>query len=199
MRSQTAIQGISLFDRLDSASFCASYSQMSAGASIGMRQALPAVVFWFVPLSPDTGQTNQSATTIGQHGVALARKNITAFIKQSGLQYHSPHMFRHTHNHYEPEHAKDIQNCETVGMYGIHASMEIADEFYSNQNDNDVRARIESPGRASGQQASRRAKAFSRVFGVEGARQLVVIQEAAFAFLQKRLRSMRARFPLEIR
>lgn len=116
-----------------------------------VRGALSPDGFWFAPLSPDTGQLNASATTIGEHRVAIARKNIKAFIEGAGLQYHSPHKFRHGHIHYGVARAKTIEDFKAVSMNALHSSMEITDQFYSNLNDNEMQDRISRLGNRSEQ------------------------------------------------
>ncbi len=102
--------------------------------------------FWFAPLSPDTGQIDASATTIGEHREAIARKNMKAFIEGAGLQYHSPHKFRHGHIHYGIARAKTIEDFKAVSMNVLHSSMEITDQFYSNLNDDEIKGRIAALG-----------------------------------------------------
>ena len=74
--------------------------------------------------------------------MAIARKNIKAFIEGAGLQYHSPHKFRHGHIHYGVARAKTIEDFKAVSMNVLHSSMEITDQFYSNLNDKENRDRI---------------------------------------------------------
>ena len=77
-----------------------------------------------------------------EHRVALARKNIKAFIETSGLQYDSPHKFRHGHIHYGVARAKTIEDFKAVSMNVLHSSMEITDQFYSNLNEEELQKRI---------------------------------------------------------
>ncbi len=83
--------------------------------------------------------------------VALARKNIKTFIERSGLQYHSPHKFRHGHIHYGSAHANTIEDFKAVSMNVLHSSKEITDQFYSNLNDKEIQDRISHLGNRSEQ------------------------------------------------
>jgi hypothetical protein len=56
--------------------------------------------FWFAPFSPDNGQIDIVCKGIGEHRMAVARKNLQAWLKKVGLPYHSSHKFRHGHIHY---------------------------------------------------------------------------------------------------
>jgi integrase len=112
-----------------------------------IRAILPPNGFWFAPLSPDTGEIDLDAVSIGEHRETLARKNLKEWLNKVGLPYHSPHKFRHGHIHYGLAHSNNIADFKAVSMNAMHSSMEITDQFYSILNDSEVQNRINSFGK----------------------------------------------------
>jgi integrase len=111
-----------------------------------VRLLLPENGFWFAPLSPDLREIDQTRLTIGEHREDNARKNIKRWLDKVGLPYHSPHKFRHGHIHYGMNRSKSIADYKAVSLNVMHASMEITDQFYSVQNDSEVKNRIDGLG-----------------------------------------------------
>lgn len=72
----------------------------------------------------------------------MARRNLKEWLDRVGLPYHSPHKFRLGHIHYGLNIAKDIGDFKAVSLNAMHSSMEITDQFYSNQRDSEVMKRI---------------------------------------------------------
>lgn len=116
-----------------------------------VRSELSPDGFWFAPLSPDTGEIDQTCFEIGEHRETLARKNLHTWLDKVGLTYHSPHKFRHGHVHFAMARAKTIEDYKAISLNVMHSSMEITDQFYSVLNDSQVHERISSIGKA-GQQ-----------------------------------------------
>ncbi len=112
-----------------------------------IRPLLPPSGFWFAPLSPETGQIDTNVSSIGEHRVSLARRNIKDWLDQAGLPYHSPHKFRHGHIHYGLAYAKSMADFKAVSMNAMHSSMKITDEFYSVLNDTEMKSRINALGK----------------------------------------------------
>lgn len=111
-----------------------------------IRQLLPVHAFWFPPLSPDSGEIDKDRLSVGEFRDGNFRKNLRKWLAVVGLPYHSPHKFRHGHVHYGLDHAGSIADYKAVSMNVMHSSMEITDQFYSIQNDEEIKIRIDGLG-----------------------------------------------------
>lgn len=80
--------------------------------------------------------------TVGAHRETIARRNLRDWLKKAGIQYHSPHKFRHGHIQYGMQNAKTIADYKAVSMNVMHSSMDITDEVYSQLGDYEIRNRI---------------------------------------------------------
>ena len=107
-----------------------------------IRKVLPSNGFWFAPISPQTGKIDAAITSIGEHRINLARRNIKAWLENVGLPYHSPHKFRHGHVQFGSAHAKTHADYKAVSLNVMHSSVGITDQFYSNISDEEVHNRI---------------------------------------------------------
>ena len=57
--------------------------------------------------------------------------------------------FGHGYIHYGLSRTQNIADFKAISQHAIHSSMEITDQFYSNQNDKELHARICSLGKGS--------------------------------------------------
>lgn len=114
-----------------------------------IKSILPPSGYWFAPLSSETGEIDLESKYVGEHRFTLARKNLKEWLGKVNLPYHSPHKFRHGHIHYGLSHAQNIADFKAISQNAMHSSMEITDQFYSNQNDKELHDRISSLGKAS--------------------------------------------------
>lgn len=114
-----------------------------------VRALLPLEGFWFAPLSPETGEIDTHCLEIGEHRSSIARKNLKEWLARVELLYHSPHKFRHGHIHYGLAHAKVIADFKAISQNALHSSIDVTDQFYSNQADQDVKNRISALGKVS--------------------------------------------------
>lgn len=119
-----------------------------------VRAVLPGNGLWFAPFTHDTGIIDITCSTVGDHRVTLARKNLTAWLSKVGLPYHSPHKFRHGHIQYGMKRAKTIADYKAVSMNVMHSSMDITDETYSNLDEQEIKSRIEQLGQKTGKVAN---------------------------------------------
>jgi integrase len=113
-----------------------------------VRSRLPGSAMWFAPLSPDTGELDPSRKVVGEHRVAVARKNLRDFLKSHGLPYHAPHAFRHGHIHYGYERAKTMADLKALSMNVMHKGIRTTDEVYSRLSDSDVHSRVVQLGKS---------------------------------------------------
>ncbi len=107
-----------------------------------IRSLLSGDGFWFAPFSPDTCEIDINCLVIGEHRETIARKNLKHWLQRVGLQYHSPHKFRHGHIQYGIANAKTIADFKAVSLNVLHSSMDITDEVYSRLGDQEIRNRI---------------------------------------------------------
>lgn len=125
-----------------------------------VRAVLPENGFWFAPLSPDTGEIDPAATSIGQHRSTLATKNLRAWLIKVGLPYRSPHKFRHGHIQYGMKHSKTIEDYKAVSMNVMHSEISTTDEIYSRLKDEDIRGSISRISNNSGSKSSEKEEMF---------------------------------------
>lgn len=65
-------------------------------------------------------------------------------MKKSGLEYHSPHKFRHGHIHYGLGQSKSQADFKAVSLNVMHESIQITDQVYSNIPESERQSRIQS-------------------------------------------------------
>jgi len=111
-----------------------------------IRQILPPGGYWFAPLSPETGEIDITKLEIGEHRFSNARRDLREWLQKVNLPYHSPHKFRHGHIHYGLSNARNLADFKAISQNAMHSSMEITDQFYSNQNDREIQDRISRLG-----------------------------------------------------
>lgn len=63
-------------------------------------------------------------------------------MKNVGLEYHSPHKFRHGHAVYGLKRANTFSEYKAVSQNLSHASINTTDQIYSILSENDVKERI---------------------------------------------------------
>jgi integrase len=102
---------------------------------------------WFASVSPDTGKIDPTITTAGKHRGIRARKDIFDWLNRLGLEYHSPHKFRHGHAVYALKNAKDIPTLKAVSQNLMHANLSVTDGVYGILSDIDVKDKISTLGK----------------------------------------------------
>lgn len=112
-----------------------------------VREVLPSNGFWFAPVSPETGEFDKNISSVGVHRKIRARKDLAAYLKVSGLPYHSPHKFRHGHAVYSLKLAQDVHDLKAISQNLMHANLSVTDGVYGILSDMDVIKRIGSLGK----------------------------------------------------
>jgi site-specific recombinase XerD len=112
-----------------------------------VRAALPPKGFWFAHISHETGEIDAQPSRVGIHRHIIARKDLQAFLSDSGLPYHSPHKFRHGNAVYSLKLAKDIHDLKAISQNLMHANISVTDGVYGVLSDRDVIKRIGSLGK----------------------------------------------------
>ena len=110
------------------------------------RAHLPLDGFWFAPFSPQTGTFDPNIKEVGKHRGTRARKDLQAWLDRVGLEYHSPHKFRHGHAVYALKQSDTTADLKAVSMNLMHSSLRVTDEIYSILSGDDIQERIANLG-----------------------------------------------------
>jgi len=78
-----------------------------------VRKTLPETNMWFANISPLTGELDPQAS-VGQHRSSGFRSDLADFLKKAGVEYKSPHKFRHGHIRFLRGRAKNMAELEAV-------------------------------------------------------------------------------------
>lgn len=113
-----------------------------------IRSQLPGNGLWFAPLLPQTGELDlyQTIETIGENRHQMLMRNSREWLKKAGLQYHSPHKFRHGHAVNGSRHARTIGEYKAVSQNLGHASLVTTDSIYGEFYNQDVKDQITGMG-----------------------------------------------------
>jgi integrase len=92
-----------------------------------VRPQLPSTAMWYTPIITSCGQQRLSADPPGDNrNVALARR-IRKIFAVAGLQYKSPHKFRHGHAVYGLQHAHTMADYKAISMNLMHKDIRVTD------------------------------------------------------------------------
>jgi len=78
-----------------------------------VRIALPETNMWFANLSPVTGELDP-IVHVGRHRSSGFRSDLVKFLEKAGVEYKSPHKFRHGHIRFLRSRAKNIVELEAI-------------------------------------------------------------------------------------
>lgn len=78
-----------------------------------VRSALPDTGMWFANISPLTGDLDTS-TNVGKYRDRGFRDDLTRFLEKAGIEYKSPHKFRHGHIRFLRSRAKTADDLEAI-------------------------------------------------------------------------------------
>jgi len=101
---------------------------------------------WFAQVSPETGLIVPQARKAGDHRSSIACRDLRKWLKKCGLQYHSPHKFRHGHAVYALSMAKDVATLKAVSQNLMHENLAVTDGVYGVLSDTDVKRQIAALG-----------------------------------------------------
>ncbi|MCD4751631.1 MAG: hypothetical protein K8R40_01030 [Anaerolineaceae bacterium] len=107
-----------------------------------VRKVLPENGYWFAPLDPRTKQIDRNNLICPPSRKSVATRNLKEWLGRNGLQYHSPHKFRHGHVHYGQERSITQEDYKAVSMNVMHANVGITDTYYSNLPEDDLQKKI---------------------------------------------------------
>jgi integrase len=113
-----------------------------------VRPILPGGATWFAKLHR-SGKITSLESAKGQVQTKRTRileDNIKALCGLAGVEYKSPHKFRHGHAVYGVKHARNMEELKAVSQNLMHSSISITDGLYGNLNNDDVQTAIAGLG-----------------------------------------------------
>ena len=106
---------------------------------IKIRQMLKPDDLWFASISPITRKIDLNYQKKGKYRSDRARKDLKNWLFRIGLEYHSPHKFRHGHAVFGLKQAETFSQYKMVSQNLGHASITTTDQIYSILSDGDVK------------------------------------------------------------
>lgn len=100
---------------------------------------------WYAPLKSDGMTLYESTIAINERSIAI-RDDIELLCSKAGIDYLSPHHFRHGHIVYARGHARTQAEVKAVSQNVMHANTIITDQIYSALTTDEVRSVITSLG-----------------------------------------------------
>ena len=113
-----------------------------------IRQYLGEDLYWFAPLSPDTGTFDPGIKKAGEFRSSRANKDLHDWCSRMAIPYHSPHKFRHGHAVYGIEVSKDVADFKAVSQNLMHSNLSITDGVYGMLSVDAVGKRITNLGQS---------------------------------------------------
>lgn len=107
-----------------------------------IRLALPSSMPWYAPVDHIWGDHFLSAVEPGKNRSQALTKRLKLLFTMAGLEFKSPHKFRHGHAVYGLLHAQTMADYKAVSMNLMHDSIEITDSIYAPMLSSDVKERI---------------------------------------------------------
>jgi integrase len=114
-----------------------------------VRAQLPPKAMWHPPTDHSWGQQTLSADPPGRHRGETIGKRLRKLFARAGLEYRSPHKFRHGHAVYGLLHARDMADYKAVSTNLMHRNLNVTDEIYAPLAQDEVRQRIARLGQRS--------------------------------------------------
>jgi integrase len=103
---------------------------------------------WFAPLNHDGMQMRESTHAIQERGT-IVRDDTILICKKAGIEYKSPHKFRHGHIVYARSRAQNMEQVKAISQNVMHANTIITDQIYSGLATDQVRNIITTLGSKS--------------------------------------------------
>lgn len=115
-----------------------------------VRPKLDTEALWFCPIDPETQQLVQGTNKdIGRERHTRARKDLQDWTKRIGIEYFSPHKFRHGHAVYALESALTVADLKAISINLMHSDLKITDGIYAILSNHNVKQRITALGSSS--------------------------------------------------
>ena len=107
-----------------------------------VRSQLPATAMWYTPIISQWGEQTLSSDPPGANRSVAVSKRLRLLFDMTGLEYKSPHKFRHGHAVYSLQHAKTMADYKAVSMNLMHADIRVTDGIYAPLASNEIQQRI---------------------------------------------------------
>lgn len=115
-----------------------------------IRSKLNANALWFCPVDPETQQPVEGTPeSIGLERHTRARKDLKDWTERLGVEYFSPHKFRHGHAVHALESALTVADLKAISINLMHSDLKITDGIYAILSNDNVKQRITTLGSSS--------------------------------------------------
>ncbi|MAT45376.1 MAG: hypothetical protein CL609_23855 [Anaerolineaceae bacterium] len=110
-----------------------------------VRANLPDDALWYAPIKGD-GENLLYRSYASKGRRRMLEKGIKNLCKKTGIEYKSPHKFRHGHVVFALSRVKDMAELKAVSQNVMHSSVGITDSIYGNLVDDKVHSVISNIG-----------------------------------------------------
>jgi site-specific recombinase XerD len=107
-----------------------------------VRAELPDDALWYAPINHSWGEQSLSKNPPGKNRVQALGKRFRKLYSLVGLEYKSPHKFRHGHAVYGLLNSKDMADYKAVSTNLMHSNLKTTDEIYAPLAKSEVKNRI---------------------------------------------------------
>lgn len=111
-----------------------------------IRSQLPPTAMWYTPLISHWGEQTLSPERCGEDRNVALSKRLRKLFAAAGLEYKSPHKFRHGHAVYALQRAQTMADYKAISMNLMHEDIRVTDGIYAPLLSDEVRHRIASLG-----------------------------------------------------
>ena len=121
-----------------------------------VRNSLDSSARWYTPIENCWGEQSLSTKAPGMNRAQALSKRLRILYKTVGLEYQSPHKFRHGHAVYGRQCSKNMSDYKAVSTNLMHSDIKITDQIYAPMEPEEVGCRIagltsEPPGQLEGE------------------------------------------------
>lgn len=107
-----------------------------------VRSELPDDAIWYAPIDHSWGEQRLSMKQPGKNRVQALGKRLRKLYSLAGLEYKSPHKFRHGNAVYGLLNSKNMADYKAVSTNLMHSDLKTTDEIYAPLDNSEVKNRI---------------------------------------------------------
>jgi len=107
-----------------------------------VRNLLDSSARWYAPIENCWGEQSLSTKAPGENRAQALSKRLRILYKTVGLEYQSPHKFRHGNAVYGLQHARTMADYKAVSMNLMHSNIKVTDQIYAPMLPEEVGCRI---------------------------------------------------------
>ena len=108
-----------------------------------IRPRLPETAMWYTPIKICWGEHTLSAERPGKHRNGALAGRMAMLFARAGLEYKTPHKFRHGHAVYALRHARSMADYKAVSQNLMHESINTTDGIYARLLGSEIQDRID--------------------------------------------------------